>query len=453
MGRLAVVGAGVAGLAAAYEAGRQQLETVVFEASDRVGGRIQASPFAGHLIDEAADAFLARVPWAIELCDELGLTPRLTEPAARSAFVWSRGELRRLPPSQLLGVPTDLDELAASGIVSEEGIARAQKDLLREGPAPVGDPSIGELLRDRLGDEVVDRLIGPLVGGINAGDVDRLSLRGCAAQIAGAADAGGSLIRAAAAIRARAAGNVDSPVFHAPLGGMTELVDTLAEALGPGVDLRTDAAVTALRPAAGRWLVGDEPEPFDHVVVTTPSPVAAQLLAASATAAATLAAIDYASVTMVTLAFDRSALDHELDGSGFLVPAVEQRFVTACSFASSKWDHIGSPDTVILRVSAGRDGDEVGATELGDDVLLDRMLSDLDDFVGVSAPPTEVRISRWSESLPQYRPGHLDRIDDLDAALADDLPGVAAAGAALRGLGVPACIQQGRTAVRSLVGR
>jgi len=453
MARLAVIGAGIAGLAAAYEGQRQQLDTVVFEASDRVGGKIHASTFAGQLVDEAADAFLARVPWAVELCDELGLTPRLTEPAARSAFVWSRGELRRLPASQLLGVPTDLDELAATGIVSDEGVERAREDLDRGDPAPEGDPSIGAFVRDRLGDEVVDRLVGPLVGGINAGDVDRLSLRGSAAQIAGAADRGGSLIAAARAIRAGATAQPTAPVFHAPLGGMTELVDALRRSCESTVAIRTGTPVSRLRPTAAGWLVGDEPEAFDHVVVAVPARVAAELVARAAEAASILSHIDYASVAMVSLAFEPSSLGHELDGSGFLVPAIEGRFVTACSFASSKWAHLGSSDTAILRVSAGRDGDTELATDLDDATLSRKVLSDLDDFLGIDAPPIATRVSRWPESLPQYRPGHLDRIDDLDASVGADLPGVCVVGAALRGLGIPACIQQGREAVRRMVAR
>lgn len=453
MVRLAVVGAGITGLAAAYEGGRQQLDTVLFEASDRLGGRIQGSNFADRMVDEAADAFLARVPWAVELCDELGLAPQLTEPAVRSAFVWSHGALRRLPASQLLGIPTDLDELARSGIVSADGIARARADLQRVAVAPSDDPSIGAFVRDRLGDEVVDRLVGPLVGGINAGDVDRLSLRGAAAQIAAAADAGDSLIAAAAAIRARGAGLADAPVFHTPIGGMVALIDALEAAIRLIVDVRTDSPVDRVRRVDRGWVLGDDPEPFDHVVIATPAPHAAGLVADAAEAAEILAAIDYASVALVTLAFDRRSVDHDLDGSGFLVPAVENRFVTACSFASSKWAHLDSPDTAIFRVSAGRDGDERPATDLADDALLDRVLTDLDDFVGLGTPPREARISRWPGSLPQYRPGHLDRIDDVDASIEATMPGVAVVGAALRGLGIPACIQQGRAAVRRLADR
>lgn len=453
MARLAVIGAGITGLASAYEATLHGLDTVLFEASDHIGGKLQASTFAGQLIDESADAFLARVPWAVDLCDELELTPDLTQPAARSAFVWSRGQLRRLPSSQLLGVPTDLDELERTQIVSAEGVARARLDLDRTDPAPTGDPSIGALLRDHLGDEVVDRLIGPLVGGINAGDVDHLSLRASAAQIAAAADAGGSIIGAAAAIRARATLSPDAPVFHAPVGGMTQLVDALVAVLAGTATIRTNTSVTSLRPIGSRWQVADDPEPFDHVVIAVPATAASKLVGAAVDAATTLAKIDYASVAMVTLAFDRTSLDHDLDGSGFLVPAVEGRFVTACSFTSSKWAHLGTTDLAILRVSAGRDGDPEPATALGDDALVTRVLADLDDFVGVRAQPADARISRWPHSLPQYRPGHLDRVDLIDQALADGMPGVLVVGAPMRGLGVPACIQQGRGAVRTLTGR
>ena len=193
--KVAVVGAGITGLAAGYEAAKTGAEVVVYEAAERAGGRILTSELAGHPVDEGPDAFLARVPWAVELCQELGLAGELVSPAQRAAFVYSRGALRALPQPNVLGVPLDFDALAASGIVSPGGEDRARQELDLAGTPLVGDESVGGLVRRRLGDEVADRLVDPLLGGINASSIDDLSVRAAVPQLADAASRGPSLVR------------------------------------------------------------------------------------------------------------------------------------------------------------------------------------------------------------------------------------------------------------------
>ena len=189
----------------------------------------------------------------------------------------------------------------------------------------------------------------------------------------------------------------------------------------------------------------------DGVVVTTPAPIAAELVRDAAPRAATLlAAIPYASVALVSLAVPRDAIDRELDGSGFLVPRVEGRTVTACSWTSSKWPHLSGNGTVWLRASVGRDGADA-ALALDDEALTAAVVADLRDTMALRGDPTEVRVSRWPSSFPQYRPGHLDRVDAIEADLATATPALAVAGAALRGLGVPACIRQGTAAARHVL--
>ncbi|MFP5255489.1 MAG: protoporphyrinogen oxidase [Acidimicrobiia bacterium] len=447
-----VVGGGITGLVAARDLARRGATVVVVE-PDRVGGKLQTTAFDGAVLDEAADTFLARVPDGIELCRELGLHGDLVSPAFRRAYVWSRSALRPLPEAQLLGVPTDLDELTATGIVSSAGVAAARRDLEIPLPAPEGDVAIGPLFRDRLGDEVVDRLVDPLVGGINAGTVDGLSLAATAPQLDAAVRSGHpSLIQACREQRSQVA-DPAAPVFYAPRGGMGALAQAVrhdAEAHGATT---VRARATGLERSGTGWRVVLDGAPAldaDGVVVATPAGPAAELVHPHAARAATLlAAIPYASVALLSIAVDRAGVEHELDATGYLVPSVEGRTITACSWASSKWAHLADPGTAWLRASVGRDGDD-HALRLGDDELVARVLEDLRETMGLHGIPREVRVSRLPGSFPQYRPGHLDRVEAIDADLAASAPGVVVAGAALRGLGVPACIRQGRQAAQRL---
>ena len=428
--RIAVIGGGVTGLAAAYEARARDAdaEIVVHEASDRVGGKLWTTTFAGRAVDEGADAFLARVPWGLDLCRELGLEGTLVSPAQQAAFVWFRGALRRLPPGLVLGVPTDFDALAASGIVDEPV-------EVRPFPAPLGpaeDLSVGALVRRQLGDAVFERLVDPLRGGINAGDADRLSVRAGAPQLAAAAERDGDLV---AALRSQPAAPPGA-VFFSPREGMGAIVGALVESLtASGVQLRTGAPV-------GRIADLDA----DVVIVTVPSYEAAELVRDRAPLAADLLdGIEYASVAMVSLAFPASARAEPLDGSGFLVPRGEGLLMTATSWASSKWAHLAEDGTIVLRISAGRHGDD-RAAQLDDDALVKALLEEARETSALTGDPCAVRVTRWPRSFPQYEPGHLERVTALELELSRTMPHVVLAGAALRGLGVPACIRQGREA-------
>ncbi len=434
--RISVVGAGITGLAAGYEAARAGAEVVVYEASERAGGRIRTSELAGQPVDEGPDAFLARVPWALELCRELGLESELVSPAQRDAYVYSRGALRALPQPNVLGVPLDFDALAASGIVSPGGVERARREPDLSGAPLVGDQSVGELVRRRLGDETAERLVDPLLGGINASSIDHLSVRAAVPQLAEAASRNPSLVRGLRELAASSTADPKAPVFHTLPGGLGRLVDALAEYLGDRLRLSDPVAD-----------LGDLDS--DRVIVTLPAPAAALLIAPESSAAAgMLAGIDYASVALVSMAFDAADVGHPMAGSGYLVPAVEGLTITACSWASSKWAHVGSDKTVVLRASVGRFGDDRAVT-MDDQCLVEAVQADLGTTMGLAAEPAEVRISRWERSLPQFRPGHLELVDGIEQALADDAPRLAAVGAWARGLGLPACIHQGRQAVRA----
>jgi len=462
MTAIAVVGGGITGLVAAREAARAGAEVTIIEPA-RLGGKVQASAFDGAVLDEAADAFLARVPEGVALCRELGIDGELVSPSARRAHVWSRGALRVLPEGQVLGVPTDLDELRQSGILSPDGFARVGNPPPLHVPA--GDVAIGHLMRSQLGDEAAERLVDPLVGGINAGDTDRLSLAATVPQLdAAVRSRAPSLIEACRAQRAGVA-DPGAPVFFAPRDGMGALVDALVLDLSRRGGEVVSGSAASIERVGRSWHVavdlgattGDAQTSArallaaDGVVIATPAATASMLVRDLAPRSATLlAGVPYASVALVSLATPRDAIERELDGSGFLVPRVEGRAVTACSWTSSKWPHLAGDGTVWLRASVGRDGDDAVLAR-PDDSLVAAVLTDLRDTMALLGSPTDVRVSRWPGSFPQYRPGHLDRVEAVERDLASTTPGLVVAGAALRGLGVPACIRQGAAATRQVL--
>lgn len=453
-----VVGGGISGLVAALRLTQGGVGVTVVE-PDRLGGKLQTSVVAGRPVDEGADAFLLRVPWAAALCHDLDLDGELISPVERSAHVFVAGKRRPLPTGHVMGVPADLDALAASGLLTPEGLARVREDLTL--PANPADPhlvgadvAVGPYLRRRLGDEVVDHLIDPLLGGINAGSTDTMSLAAVVPQLDGAARSGDpSLIRSCLAHLQRA-GNVGDPppIFATPIGGMARLIDALL-AFIPAAEIRHGLRAVAIeRRGSGARVELDDGTSIDAdaVIVTTPAHVSAPLLAQVAPgASATLGAIDHSSVAMITMAFDRAAIGDTSGASGCLVPRDQDTLVTAVSYATSKWAQLRDPerDDVILRASVGRTGD-LRYLDLDDADLQDQVLADLDHIIGITAGPTEVRIGRWDRSLPQYAPGHLDRIDAVEQELA--ATPISVAGMCLRGVGIPACVRSAEEAVAAL---
>ena len=443
---IVVVGAGITGLATAWFLRQHdaQREVVVLDADDRAGGKIRTEPFAGGMAELGPDAFIARVPEGVDLCRAVGLDD-LVAPSASKAFLWTGGRVRPLPDGLVLGLPTELTAVARSGILSARGLVRAGLDVVLPRQRANGDRSVGSLVRARFGDEVHERLVDPLLGGIHAGDTDVLSVEATAPQLAAAARANRSLLLGLRASAASTATASDRPVFLTPRPGLAALVDRLTA----GLDLRLGTTVTRLDRDGSGWRValasGDVLEASD-VVVTTPAYAAADLVRPlSATTADALASIDHASVSLVVMAYARDAVTRPLDGSGFLVPRREGRLMTACSWASAKWPHWTQGDHVLVRVSAGRFGDD-RAMHLDDATLVERLHGELSEAVGLTAAPVATRVARWPRSFPQYAVGHLDRVAAAEAALEAAAPGVVLAGAAYRGVGIPACIAQGASA-------
>jgi oxygen-dependent protoporphyrinogen oxidase len=453
-----IVGAGIAGLACAHRllTLRPDVSVTVVEAQDRAGGLIKTSPFAGfEAVDEAADAFLLRAPAGIDLARAVGLGDQLTSPATGHASVWRNG-LHPLPPGLILGVPGRLGPLATSRLLTTRGKLRAALEPLL--PRTSTDPDcIGEFMRKRLGNEVHENLIDPLVGSIYAADTDRFSLAAMP-QLAELAAAGRSLLLSARRRPKTPPVSAENPVFAAPRKGMGELVAaTERAATALGATILTSTRVDSIDPDTSGCSVHVTTDgtsrsiAADHVVLCSPARHTADIVRDSAPdAARMLDAWEHASVVMLALAVPPRSLPRNAVGSGYLVPKPNQRFVTAVSFASQKWAHLGRDDVSLLRVSLGRDG--APQHHHGDDELLSFALADLKLHLGVDLVPSAVRLTRWVESFPQYRPGHFDRVAHLESHLTDRLPHVSLAGASYRGIGVPACIHQGFMVARRLAG-
>ncbi len=447
-----VVGGGITGLAAAYDLVEQGREVVLLEADGRLGGKVNAGPIenAGlpFDVDMAADGFLARQPEVVELCHELGLGDQLVAPTGAQAYIWFDGALRNIPSPSVLGVPFEIEPIEASDLISAAGTADFAARIDAPADPLVGDASVGEVLRPRVGAEVFERLIDPLLGGINAGEADKLSINAGAAQLADAARVGGSL---RAALRAQVDANLAAaagPVFNGLEGGNHKLIDALGAALGDRV--HTNTAAERLERSDGGWRVwaGGQCIDASRVILASPSWVTAGLIAPFAPeSAAVLAGIAYGDAVLVTFVIDKSRLACSLDGSGFLVPRSQDLLMTACSWSSSKWAHYDDGTHAILRVSAGR-SDDTRWVDMAQADVVDTLRGELVTTMGLDGDPI-ARVTEWRQSLPQYRPGHLERCDEIDAQLAAEAAGLTVAGAQMRGLGLPACVRQGRAAAQS----
>ena len=323
-----------------------------------------------------------------------------------------------------------------------------------------GDATVGEVLRPRVGDEVFEALVDPLLGGVNAGSADHMSIAACAPPLYEAARQGGPFGAALQQASARQGIHRDDadppPVFQSVRGGLARMVDALITGIGDSVSLSTPVQQVARAAGAGggpRWRVttrGGAVE-ADAVIVACPAWEAARLLEPLAPdAARILDGIEYAGVALTTFAVSCEHLARPLDGSGFLVPRSQGLLMTACSWTSSKWRHCSLAGRAILRVSAGRT-DDPRWLELDSTGLVAALSTELAETGVISREAAakgrfEARTARWHRSLPQFRPGHLERVGALESCLESETPGLVTAGAALRGLGLPACIRSGQKA-------
>lgn len=455
-GHVVVVGAGITGLSAAHALATSPdpPAVTVLEVDEVPGGKLRTGIVGDVRVELGADAFLARDPEAVELCREVGLGDDLIDQSSRGVGVWWDGRLRRLPDGVILGVPTRFRALLRSGLVSPRGLFRAGLDLVLPPTSSLVERSVGELVRRRLGDEVADRLVEPLLSAVYAGDIDRLSATAATPVLADAARQHRSLVRGLRArvrrSRAEARSGADrgsGPLFVGLGGGLSSLVERLVAT--HGVELRTSHRVTSFDTGSGGFRLHSDQGEVDAggVILALPAHAAADLVRPRLPdAARALAAITYASVAVVVLVLPAGT--PLPPGSGILVPRTAGRAVKAATWVSQKWEHV-SDGQVVVRASVGRTGDE-GILGRTDDEVVEAVLADLGEIADIRAEPSAVEVVRWPRSMPQYEVGHEDRVARIREAFGT-VPRLEVAGAALGGVGIPACVRQGRAAARALL--
>jgi oxygen-dependent protoporphyrinogen oxidase len=455
MPRVVVIGGGIAGLSAAQRLAqvRPDAEIIVLEAADRVGGKLRRVQVGGSWVDVGAEAMLARRPEGLAAVEAAGLAEDVVTPLTTAALLRNRGTNKPLPARTLIGIPTDVDAVRTAGILSEQTLQHIT-DEPRRMPYPVlvEDRSVGDLVAERFGQEVVDRMVDPLLGGVYAGHANRISVQAALSGLANRlVPQGDSLLRAASeTVAAGARDDTGQPVFVSVRGGLARLADQISRT--EGISVRTGATVRAIdrTPAGFRLVIGavraSEEVETDGVIVATPPGKAAALLTGLAPAAAVeLGAIETASVVIVTLAF-RLTGDRMLPaGSGILIPNVEGLDTKAMTFSSQKWPAVGGDSGVLLlRASLGRAGEE-WVLQKDDEDLVALVRSELAEVTGLAAQPVDTHVQRWGGALPQYAVGHLQRVARIRSAVGL-VDGLGVCGATYDGVGIPACIASAHNA-------
>jgi oxygen-dependent protoporphyrinogen oxidase len=461
--RIAVIGGGISGLAAAHRLSEiaPTIESLVFEASERLGGVIQTTHQGGFLIEDAADNFFTSPPTAVDLCRRLGIADALVDPdpGRRQALVVRRGRLLPVPADFQLMAPRRLGPLCSTPILSLRGKVRAGMEYFVPRRSTVEDESLASFVCRRFGRELFERLVQPLVGGIYSADPQRLSIDATMPRFRQMEREHGSLIRAMLRSRHRPQPEIGSGAryaqFTALRGGMQTLIDALAARL-PASAIRCNTPVDGIFPIDhGRWLVaigGDQPRmlPVDGVIIAVPAPRGAQIVERTdPEMAEQLRCVDYACCAIVSLAYERSQIGHPLDGFGFVVPLIEDRMILSCSFSSVKYEGRAPAGMVLLRVFIGG-ACQSGLLRLPRQQLLELAEREVRELLQIRGAPVLRHVAR--RAMPQYPVGHLQNVARIDARL-QRLPTLAIAGSALYGVGIPSCIQSGEATAERVASR
>lgn len=447
---MAVVGGGVSGLAAAYFLGRRDpsLEVLVLEASDRVGGKLADVEVGGLRLPAGADSFLARKPWAAELCRELGV--ELVAPRAAGTWIWTPRGLVPYPSGTAFGIPGDVGDVFRWPGLSGRGRSRALLDLFKAKKSKSGDETLGSLLRRRLGDEATDLAVGPLLAGLHAGDVDELSVRATFPDLERWERSQGSLIRGAqAAVRDARRVADPGPMFLKPRKGVGELTDALAQRLGSAV--RTGVRVSAVERAGSRWTVAAERSDTveaDAVILAVLAPIARDILEdAPGDVIAALGAIPHVSTSTILLVYPEGTADGFPQGSGFVVPRGAAP-MTACTWLHQKWPEPEFGTRAVLRCFVGVAGEE-DVLDAPDDQIIEACARHLAALLPLPAAPEHARVVRWPGSMPQYGLGHVERVAQLRSSLP---AGIFVTGQSYDGVGISDCVRSASSAAERVGG-
>jgi protoporphyrinogen/coproporphyrinogen III oxidase len=459
MTRVAIIGGGISGLAAAFALEEQRragaVEYVVYEASPQLGGVLRTEHVEGCIVEAGPDSFISEKPWAADLCRALGLGDELigSNDADRKTYILVRGCLIPMPDGLMFMVPTKILPTGFSPLFSWATKLRMARELFHPPRAGEGDESVASLVERHYGAEMVDRLADPLLSGVYGGEAASLSVRAVLPRFAEMERVHGSLGRATLAARKKMPrpANKTAPLFTSLKNGMQQLVETLAPRLNRP-SLITNTPVESIQRDAGGWnvLTGAKSDSFDAVILALPTHAAAQLLSTcSPELSAELAAIGYSSSITVGLGYDREVRQSLPPGFGFLVPRREGKRLLAATFVHNKFPHRAPEDRALLRCFfAGANAENIW--QLSDDEIVAIVRNELQQIVGLRAAPLFARVYKWKSAMAQYAVGHLERLERIER-LRQQLPGLALAGNGYRGIGVPDCVRSGQEAAKQVV--
>jgi oxygen-dependent protoporphyrinogen oxidase len=452
-----IVGGGIAGLATAYEFHRRGIPFVLLEQGDRAGGVIVSEEHDGFVLDGGPDALLIQKPDGIKLCEELGIGDRLVPTKLpRLAYIQRGGSLHPLPAASVLGIPTQWGPFITTRLFSWPGKIRMGMEMFVPARTDDSDESIGSFMTRRFGREAATYLAEPLLAGIHAGDVDRLSIKALFPRFVEAERKHGSLLKAfrpkppanpqppAATSQQPAASRRNEGAFKSLPGGLSELIEALLKVL-PAESIQLRTAIVGVG-GTGPYFVeradGMRLEARALVLATPAYATAAMTREFDAELSRACGEIPYASAATIALAFGREQVADPLNGSGFVVPRVENTGIMAGSWLSSKWPNRAPEGAVLLRTFVGGARDP-NALDESDQALVDRSLRALRPLLGITGEPRFTRVFRWNRANAQHEVGHLDRVAAIDRAVARHR-GVYVTGSGFRGTGIPDCVADGR---------
>jgi protoporphyrinogen/coproporphyrinogen III oxidase len=472
-----IIGGGITGLTAAFRLRRAAdrvaypVRCTILEASPRFGGKIETLREGPFVIETGPDSILARKPAGVRLIRDLGIESEVVSinQAAQKTYILHNGTLHDLPAGTNLGIPATLKPFSKKNtLVSRNGKLRALQDLVLPVEQTGPDISLGRLLKGRLGDEWVNQLCEPILAGIYAGSADDLSTAATFPQFLQMLKESKSLIRGSSQVRRRAQKAVVNTeetgrsAFITLKHGLSSMTERLFDCLQDWAQLETNAPVTSVTQITpGRYAVHygasgiENTIEADAVLVTAPAKQAGQMLSSLSQRVADLEAIPYASTATVVLGYHKESTLGQFqgkdvpNGSGFVVPRVEGRSITACTWTSSKWPHTSSNQHILLRCYVGRSGDADGLA-LPDESMVEMVRRELREVVGLEAVPEFARVTHWNEAMPQYRVGHLELVKTVEDELAVTHPSIRLAGAGYHGVGIPDCIADGERAIHEL---
>lgn len=459
--RIAVIGGGISGLAAAHRLVEldPSCRVTLLEGRSRLGGALWTIHEEGFQVEQGVDNFITTLPWGLDLCRRLGLEDQLvqTNPDYRQVFVVRAGRLHKLPDGFLMMAPTRIWPLVVTPILSPWGKLRCALEYFIPRRKDQGDESMAGFVRRRLGREAYQRLVEPLVSAVYAADLEKLSVAATLPRFREMERQHGSLVRAmrrqmASRRKGAAESGARFSMFVSLRRGLSSLVQAIADRLPDGA-VRLGTPVERIERRGDGWALtieGGKTETYDAVIMTAPSHVASRLLEpVDGELARQLGTIEHSGTAILSLGFDREQIAHPLDGMGIVVPAVEKSPILACSLSSRKYVHRAPEGKVLLRVFVGGSRCPQMA-EMDENKLRPRVLGELRALLGITGEPIYSRLARWPNTMPQYHVGHKDLVASIEAQAAE-LPNFELAGNAYHGVGIPDCIHGGEQAAKRIL--